>query len=447
MNPFKFDMVPYTRGVGIEICPSPDKTYPHFIKWQPEGIHLLSRGSFDFAYYYADEEDDYIEISKALWGLIKQGGYLNIIFKAGMNFKGADLSGTIIEEVNVDKLYYYALRKGDYDYIPAKNDEKTCAIVRYGGIGDMMFMSCVLPELKEQGFHITLYTHPNSYEAVKKDPHIDRFILQDSGQVPIEWFRDFCIHTNRKYDRFINLSESIEGTLLSLPDRVSYYWPKEVRHEIMNRNYYELTAKICGVNKNLCGKFYATEKEKKRARKFKNKHTQPVIVWILSGSSVHKFWPHQDQAIARILLQHPHANIIMVGDDACRILEQGWENEPRVHMKSGKWSVRETMAFCQIADLIITPETGVSLGVQFEDVPKILLLSHSSRQNYAEDWVNCITVPPEGCDCYPCHQMHYGFEYCNQDEKTGASLCQTKIGVDEVIFAVNRMLTGMKKVG
>jgi hypothetical protein len=191
-----------------------------------------------------------------------------------------------------------------------------------------------------------------------------------------------------------------------------------------------------------------TEKEKKAANKFKRKLNAKVVLWVLSGSSVHKFWPFQDQVIARLLLQYPDVKNILVGDMASKILEQGWENEPRVKCMSGKWSVRETMAFCYFADVIVTPETGVALSVQFENIPKVLLLSHSSVSNYAEDWENCTPVEPSGCDCYPCHQLHYGFDYCSvveaTDGKDSARIaeCQYRISADSVYEAITKNLNG-----
>ena len=458
MNPFKFDLVPYTRGVGIEVGPDEGKTFPHFIKWSDEALHLLAPQSMDFAYYHTEEIDEQTSLSR-IWRLVKQGGHLNIVAPRFTNCEAlmASYPGWELWEKIVNEYWtYYAFKKINskkMTIIP-KPEGKTCAVMRYGGIGDMMLAANVFPELKAQGFHLTLFTHTNSFEVVEYDPFVDRFILQDSGQVPALEFRDFVLHHTKKYDRLINLSESIEGTLLSLPDRVSYYWPTGFRHSRQADNYYDITAKICEVPKALNGEFHFTQKEANKAFKQRRKLTSPVIMWVMSGSAVHKFWPYMDQAIARILVQHPTAQIVLVGDESSQILEQGWSNEPRVHTKCGKWSIRETMTFCHYADLIITPETGVAQCVAFKDVPKILLLSHSSVSNFAEDWTNCIPLEPEDCACYPCHQMHYGWEYCTsvevtdeQDTEDPARLaqCQVNISVEQMTQAINTALGGAKE--
>jgi len=451
MNPFKYDLVRYTRGVGIEISEDTQKMFPHFIKWNLEAVHLLRKHSMDFSCITTKEFvlEDIIQ----LFSVVKCNGYFIIIVPLTIDIleKFTDILGwQLIETLKNDEASCYVFKQtcNTSQRIIKPIEGKKCAVLRYGGIGDMMMASIIFPELKKQGYRVTLYTHVNSYEVVKYNPHIDEVVLQDSGQVPIEEFRDFCLHTSKKYDKFINLSESIEGTLLSLPDRVSYYWPKEVRHNQMKGNYYELTAAISSVQLSLQGNFYMTPKEEFFAINLRKKLKTPIILWVLSGSSVHKFWPWQDQAIARILVQHPTATIVLAGDVSSKLLQQGWEKEPRVVLTCGEWSVRETMAFCYFVDLIVTPETGVALAVQFKDIPKILLHSHSSPSNYAESWVNCTSITPDDCECYPCHQMHYGFNYCNtvelygddNDKPATVSKCQVNINVDKVTEAINRSL-------
>ena len=451
-NPFKYDMVPYTRGIGIEINDQNNKTFPHFIKWHSDALSLLKGQSMDFVVYISKKP--YREDLTIIIKLIKIKGYLNLICRKENSILKLmeQYSGWQVQEVYSHEDYvYYALmktgQKHQLSQLPQIKDKK-CAVVRYGGIGDMMMASIIFPELKKQGYHITLYTHVNSWKVLKYNPYIDKVVLQDSGQVPAEDYRDFIFHTKKKYDKFIHLSESIEGSLLSLPDRVTYYWPTAIRHKLMNHNYYEFTSEIAEVPLNTTQNFYRTPQEETESKKYIKKFkSRPIIMWVLSGSSVHKFWPYQDQVIARILLQYPSAHIIFVGDEASKLLEQGWENEDRVHCTSGILSVREVMSLCYEVDLIVTPETGVFLAVQFNDVPKILLLSHSSPSNYAISLKNCVTVTSDNCKCYPCHQMHYGFEFCStiemEDENGDSAMiaeCQVKLDPENVAFVINKIL-------
>lgn len=161
-----------------------------------------------------------------------------------------------------------------------------------------------------------------------------------------------------------------------------------------------------------------------------------VILIALSGSSVHKAYPHMDAVMAQMLIKWPDVRFIMVGDPMCQMLEVGWESESRVFLRSGKWSIRQTLAFAQTVDLVVGPETGVLNAVSSEDVAKVALLSHSSPENLTKHWVNTSSIEPEDVNCFPCHKMHFGFATCNRDEETGGSVCSAKTHPDDVATAI-----------
>lgn len=316
---------------------------------------------------------------------------------------------------------------------------KTVAIVRYGAFGDAIQASTLYPVLKKQGYHITFFTTDSGYSISKNDPHIDKFIVQGKDQVPNPALPAFWDYISKKYDKFINLSESVEGSLLALPGRTHHTWNKNLRHKMLNVNYNEMTHDIAELPHEFKQKFYATDEEKAWAKAEKKKIGGRVILWSLAGSSVHKTWPHLDTIIARIMLAHKDVNIVLVGDTLCKLLEQGWEKEPRVICKSGEWSIRESIAFAQVADIVIGPETGVLNAVGMEDMAKLVMLSHSSVENLTKHWKNTVAFEPK-TDCYPCHMLHYSFEFCKRDDATGCAQCQADITPDEVYDALDGML-------
>jgi ADP-heptose:LPS heptosyltransferase len=170
-----------------------------------------------------------------------------------------------------------------------------------------------------------------------------------------------------------------------------------------------------------------------------------VILWCLGGSAHHKQWPNTDEALAAITNAGIH--VVTVGDEMCKILERGFEINPRIHTRSWIWTVRQSMSFAQICDLVVGPETGMLNSVSFENVPKIVTLSHSSVNNLTRDWVNCSSLTPEDTPCYPCHRMHYGWEFCHKGYKEGqvaGALCQVNISVQKMLDAVNHWMF-MKK--
>jgi ADP-heptose:LPS heptosyltransferase len=200
-------------------------------------------------------------------------------------------------------------------------------------------------------------------------------------------------------------------------------------------NYLQLMHAMADVPYAPRTKFYASHDERERAEAYVKAANAPVVLWALAGSSVHKAYPHMDNVIAALML-NTKAHVVLVGDDVCKILEYGWENEPRVHCKSGELSIRETLALAQACNVVVGPETGILNAVAYEANGKVLMLSHSSKRNLSEDWKNTTSLEPKKCPCYPCHKLHYGKETCNIDEDTGASLCAARIAPERVYEAI-----------
>ncbi len=310
--------------------------------------------------------------------------------------------------------------------------EKKAAVLRYGAFGDAILASSILPALKAQGYHITFYCTPRTQDVLRHDPHIDAWYVQDTDQVPNQLLGEFWANEKKKFDKFINLSESVEGTLLSLPGRPNHSWPINLRRKMMDVSYTDFTHDLADVPRDPKPMFYATAEEKAWAKKERAKFGgDMLIMYSLAGSSVHKVWPYQDQLFARILIKYPDARIVTVGDDLSQMLEIGWEKEPRVICKSGKYTIRESMGLLAECDVVIGPETGMLNAAGHMPMRKILFLSHSSANNLAKYWANTISLEPQKTPCWPCNKMHYSFEHCHRSEETGTALCAANISLDQ----------------
>ena len=318
---------------------------------------------------------------------------------------------------------------------------KSVCIQRYGGFGDMLQVSSILPGLKEQGYSVTLNVTPKNLELMRHDPHIDAAFLQTTGQVPNQELGFYWDALSECFDKFIMLSESVEGALLALPDRRESAWHPVYRRMIMGTvDYLEATHAIADVPLPPRVRFYPSNKEKEWARRYRAKlgGDSFVIVWALSGSSVHKAWPYLDVIIARLMTEYKHVKVVTCGDSLSQILEVGWDKEDRVITKSGKWSIRETLTFIEYCDLVIGPETGVLNAASMLGVPTFLMLSHSGPLNIGGNWVNTTVFEPERTPCYPCHILHKGFELCCRDDITGTALCAANIDMEKVWSALCR---------
>lgn len=318
---------------------------------------------------------------------------------------------------------------------------KTCGLVRYGAYGDLLQTSSVLAALHEAGYATTLYTSPPGDEVIRHDPHVHSFYLQDKDQVPNHLLGEFWEYQSRKYDKWVNLSESVECTLLSIPGRTPHLWSAPARHRYMNHNYVDMQHQIAGVPYIPRVRFFPTQSEREWAKKERAKlGGDPLILWALTGSSVHKSWGGLDQTIASILLEYPLAHVVLVGGPDAAILEQGWENESRVKCRAGRYSIRESMSLLEQVDVMIGPETGMMNAGSMLPCPKIVFLSHSTHENLTRDWVNVMAIasantvcPGRGNNEAPaCHQMHYDWKHCKQfrsagDPQDGTAQCQADI--------------------
>ena len=488
----RWDIVEYTRGQGLDLGCGPDKCFPHFvgvdnlkdtslfgIKMKPDKVvetcELLpdfddSSQDFVFSSHLLEHIEDYASALKEWWRVIKPGGHLVLYLPHkdlyprcgthGANpdhkhdFDPSDIKevmrglggwALLVNEVRSAGNEYSFLQvwkkradhiqSNDWIKTPGKKQKRAC-VCRFGGFGDMIQASGVFPALKADGLHVTVMTTPRGMSVIEHDPHIDAFFIQDENQVPNHLLTEFWDYQATKFDRFINLSESIEGTLLSIPGRANHVWPDSMRHRIMNQNYHEFTAEIAEVKFSPDGRFYPTQEEIDKAESLVDSSKYSVM-YALSGSSQHKFYAGQDAVIARLLLDIPEITIFLAGDEACKILEVGWEKESRVICLSGEQTIRETLALAQKVNCVVGPETGILNAVGFDpDIAKVCLLSHSSIENLTKHWINSYPIEPVGMSCYPCHRMHYGMKYCREDKETGTAMCQVSIKPSRVTDAV-----------
>lgn len=495
----KYLTVPYTRGIGLDIGCGPERVWPHAvgidrylalkgaaITSDIKKIPMFIDGSMDWVFSsHALEdfgEEDTLGILREWWRVVRSGGYLILYLPhedhyPKMGEEGCnpahlrDLNPQSVIDVMTKiggeewDLLEDEVRSGGNEYsffqVYRKRSQKdsdtdrkapwvsqsgrpVALVTRYGGFGDMIQASSIFPALRDQGYEVHINTTPKGFDVVKNDPNLAGSLIQDKDQVPNEELQAFWAMLPERYLRVINLSESVEATLLARPGAKAYMWPHSKRHFLLDRNYMEFTHAIAGVpDATPVPRFYPIPKEKKWAARQKKKLGK-TILWCLSGSSFHKAYPHADRVIATLIKNDPDISVVMVGDEFCRILEAGWENSDRVICRSGEWSIRETLAFAEVADCVVGPETGVLNSVSSLEVPKVVMLSHSSEENLTKYWKNTWALMPAATPCYPCHLLHYGKKHCHVDDETGASLCAARIDPQDVYIAVVAGLEGTK---
>lgn len=506
----RWDVVPYIRGKGIDIGCGPTKVLPHAIgidsckdvelfglDFKPdlvcEDACKLAIPDADLDFVFSSHLLEHIEDTRAAltewWRVLKVGGYLVLYLPHRYLYPNVGSPGAnpdhkhdfvqddvlrhmrkvcialdsgfniVLNEVRDQAMEYsflLVLRKITADEFAVVEDdfdrprpEKSVCVVRYaGGIGDVIQASGILPELKRQGYHVTMMTTPRGQELLQEDPHIDDWVLQDNDEVPNHLLADYWAVWEKKYDRFINLCESVEGTLLAIPGRAAHKWPDNLRRSMLNQNYGEFVARIADVPYRSEARFYPTRAEELEADRYVHnlRRGKPVfsIMWALAGSSLHKTYPHMDDVIANVLASMMEAVVVFVGDEVCQILEAGWEDNARVHTRSGKTTIRQDLALAQHMACVVGPETGVMNAVAFESMPKVVMLSHSSPQNLTTHWRNTAALAGD-VGCFPCHRLHYGWDHCHQEQTTGTAICQYAIEPRRVFDAIAKAYSQWKE--
>lgn len=499
-------VVPYTRGRVLDVGSGRIRAFSHWITLDNSKDHgggrmadIAADGEKDIP--FADESLDAIFSSHFIehcvlwkaaiglwWSKIKAGGHLVLYWphpdhypKCGQPGANTDHKHDIYnadiltlmqenaggwdcleDEVRSEESEYSGFmvfkKRGDkvQNYAPFRKLEKSVLVIRYGAFGDALLASSILPGLKKQGYHVTYNGESGSSAVIAFDPHIDRLILNDSNQVPNENLGQYWDKLATRYTKVINLNESVENTILSLPGSSKDKWPTALRHKHLNINYMEFTHDLAGVPYEFAQKFYARDEEVKLAWEQRKEACgdRPLIGWVLRGSSVHKTYPYIKSVIARIISKTDACVMLMGGKDSAEVEMAilgtvgdlcGKEAMKRVWVTCGDFPIRATMVFAtNCVDVLVGPETGVMNGGALENVQKVVFLSHSSQENLTKHWKNTRVLEafPE---CRPCHQLHYGWSRCKEDKRTGTAICQSEISADETEAAILAALADAAK--
>lgn len=469
MSDLQWKLVEYTAGRGLEITNGTNTAFPHFIKTgmtedstirlkSYEKLDLIAGNSLDFVVFTAPESvlcyiNDMSSTIAEYFRVLKPGGYLTIMSEpnktieyAITNLKGRDIvESTIITQPYPDgtseEVSFIVLKKlhnkDKIESFKVLNLQKKAIVVRYGAFGDQAQASSVYAGLKKQGYHLTLITQRPGCDVILHDKNIDKLVICDRGQVPNQALGEYFEYLKSKCDNFVNLCESVEGTLLAMTGRPAYDWTQEARHAIMDHNYVEFQHKLADVPHDPQIKFVSTPEEDAWAIKERKKMGKRVIMWSLTGSSCHKINTQFAEIMPRVINYYEDVDFLFVGGPEVVTQEtvEMFSRFPKVHFTAGQWSIRQTLTMLNYIDVLFAPETGVANWAAYLPIPKIVFLSHSSVKNLTRDWVNTYSLftPTEKLSCYPCHKLHPDMNYstCNLDKTKGVAKCQSMMNVED----------------
>jgi ADP-heptose:LPS heptosyltransferase len=245
---------------------------------------------------------------------------------------------------------------------------------------------------------------------LKTNPNIDAYWLQPKDEIPFEKLGEYWKKLETQFDKLLNFSGSIEGRLLLSPQTREYWDPKEKRHKLCNKNYYDHTMTWAGYPKakGEIGELHFTDEEEWWAKNQLNQYPGFTVVWCLTGSAIHKIYPYADSVIQAIIQGIPEAHVLLVGEPGSRGIIDPHE---RIHDVCGEIDIRQSFALTKYVDLVVSTETSVLVAAGCFNTPKVALLSHGSEKNLTKYYTNCHVVR-EDVSCAPCHRLHYSKDTC-----------------------------------
>jgi len=308
-------------------------------------------------------------------------------------------------------------------------------VIRLGAIGDMIMITPLLKALYEDGNIIDVYCKRSASDIIRHNPHVKKVLYHDDS-LKIEDCDIAFEKAGEGYERVINLTGSIEGSLVKVQGTHEDKWPQYFKHAHCNINYYDQTMMLGGYpeKKGENGELFFSAAEESAARQYRRKYKDKfLILWALAGSSIHKAYPMAEVVAKKFLNRHPDAMTITVGDALSSILE--WRH-PQAKSYSGIWPVRKSMIMAKYADLVIGPDTGMLHAAGCYDTPKIILLTAVTHENVSKYWNNCYHILPRNTECYPCHRLIYTRDACPTMPGINAAACSVNINANEVYSTI-----------
>ena len=341
-------------------------------------------------------------------------------------------------------------------------------ICRFGGLGDNLITSSVLPLLAKD-YNIEVISQEPHSAVFENNPHISKLSVRKAGDIAgdgLAWQKWF-VDRAKEVKLLVNLSHSCETMLAFVPGQTQFYWPTAWRQKWCDRSYLEVVHDICGVPHVYEPRFFVTEEERAIAQQTKQQLGNPVVGWCVSGTRLDKVYPYAAMAIAR-LIRETGVHVVLFGGpgrdlEYARIIQEHVEREnsslqglsaaitdeeKQTDASPGAyhWPIRRSLSLLQQCDIVIGPDSGPMWAVAMEAMPKIMLLSHASARNITTGWVNTVTLQadPRRVPCHPCHLLHDSIETCTPNKDGKGAACISDISVETIIQETKQLLVATR---
>lgn len=337
---------------------------------------------------------------------------------------------------------------------PPKFKSGWCGVCRLGGIGDNLMCASPLKLLKEKWGKVEVLSGPPQYTVFENNPYIDKLTVIDKASIPNDSSgnnANYFWGRGKEYDAWFHLSHSCETTRALFVGQTHFYWPASFRRKFCGQSYLETIHDICEVPYEFGPLFFPTDAEKELALKTKKMVGEKFIAWVISGTRIDKLHPYASMIVAQLIREV--APVVAMGapgkdfglakamqEDVLRFNgnDKGFHVAISENPEKPNWGPRRELSFAQVADVVVTPDTGPGWAVAFEQNKKVALVSHASAENITKGWVNTITLHADQVrvPCWPCHQLHDSMVTCTWNREKTAAACISDIGTQVIVKAV-----------
>lgn len=435
----RWDLVPFVNGAGIDPVGPKPSPFRHMARVTPDQLGMIASGSLDFVVL---REPVTVEVLRDLWARLKVGGRLVVWIPKAQAFNVPQWLGAVgwdwvHHSEDADSALQVWRRRGDLTQREAieRPAHLTAAVVRPGGFGDALMASSILPHLVAEGYDVTAYVEKWGEEALRHDPHISRFVVGSLYMIGKDDLGAYWEHERAKYDRWINLSDTVERALLFRNEALESRWPHAVRKDIARVSYLERVHAVAEVEPEYQQRYYPMPAEMAEAKELRG-DADAVVAVIDSGSHAQKWWPYAGDFALELVARWPRVKVVFLGEMRSRV-----PAHERIEVFGRSGTFRQAAAVALRADVVVGQDSGLMQAVAFEEsVAKVVLHAITSPLNLTTHWPRTVSLMPEDTDCYPCHISHRNWDLCRRHAATGAAACQADIARETVLDAVEKAL-------
>jgi len=344
-----------------------------------------------------------------------------------------------------------------------------CGVARFGGIGDDLIASSVLPGLKRKYGMVEVLTNKPQGIVFENNPNIDKLTYIKEGDIPdqhAEVWQEWFVKRSHEYDgNFWHLSHTCEMDLALFPGQGKFNAIPEFRRKYCGINYLEYVHDFCGLPYAPIGaRFYPTDAEQATAQQDKVEKLlngsgsgRPLIGYVCSGTRVDKRHPLAGIFLARLISELGATVALFGGWHKDRMIGEEIEKQVRNHNrnldgirscisisdKEDIWPLRRGLTQLQNCDMVITPDTGPAWAVSMVHIPKILIVSHASAENIGKYWVDTTILEADRSrvPCYPCHRLHTDFRTCTPNFDETGPACTSDVSVEAIVRCAKLWMT------